>query len=135
MAKKRGAKSLSTKSRVVAARDLVGVPEGTGGRIELVNGLTWIRYWVQFDNGVWLGSVDGDAVVAEEDWEDHLERRAAAQARAAEEASRPKAEAAPAAAAPSGDAAPADAATSRIPAALLARSQAAKAKKQGAAAE
>ncbi|MDQ3385305.1 MAG: hypothetical protein M3503_04745 [Actinomycetota bacterium] len=134
MAKKRGAKGLSTKSRVVAEHDLVGVPEGTPGRIELVNGLTWIRYWVQFDNGVWLGSVDADAVVAEDDWEDHLDRRAAAQARAAEEAARPKAEAAPAAA--TADAAPADAATSRIPAALLARSQAAKAKaKKAVAAE
>ena len=133
MAKKRGAKGLSTKSRVVAARDLVGVPEGTPGRIELVNGLTWTRYWVQFDNGVWLGSVDADAVVAEDDWEDHLERRAAAQARAAEEASRPQAEAAPPAEAGTTDAAPADAATSKIPAALLARSQAAKAKKAAAA--
>ena len=131
MANKRGAKGLSKKSRVVAARDLVGVPEGTPGRIELVNGLTWIRYWVQFDNGVWLGSVDADAVVAEDDWEDHLERRAAAQARAAEEASRPAAETAPAAAA--ADAAPADAATSKIPAALLARSQAAREKKKAAA--
>ena len=131
MANKRGAKGLSKKSRVVAARDLVGVPEGTPGRIELVNGLTWIRYWVQFDNGVWLGSVDADAVVAEDDWEDHLERRAAAQARAAEEASRPAAETAPAAAAAA--AAPADAATSKIPAALLARSQAAREKKKAAA--
>ena len=131
MANKRGAKGLSKKSRVVAARDLVGVPEGTSGRIELVNGLTWIRYWVQFDNGVWVGSVDADAVVAEDDWEDHLERRAAAQARAAEEASRPAAETAPAAAA--ADAAPADAATSKIPAALLARSQAAREKKKAAA--
>ena len=135
MAKTRGAKGLSTKSRVVAARDLVGVPEGTPGRIELVNGLTWTRYWVQFDNGVWLGSVDSKAVVAEDDWEDHLEQRAAAAARAAEEAARPPAEKAPAAA-PAEAAAPADAGTSRIPAALLARSQAAKAKaKKAAAAE
>ncbi len=137
MVKTRGAKGLSTKSRVVAERDLLGVPEGTPGRIELVNGLTWIRYWVQFDNGIWLGSVDAKAVVAEDDWEDHLDRRAAAAARAAEEAAKPVQEGAPAAApatAPA-DAAPADAGASKIPAALLARSQAAKAKKAAAATE
>jgi len=134
MAKTRAAKDLSTKSRVVATRDLVGVPEGTAGRIELVNGLTWIRYWVQFDNGVWLGSVDAKAVVAEDGWDDFQERRVAAAARAAEEAAKPKEESAPAAAAaPAGDA-PVDAAPSKIPAALLARSQAAKAKKEAAAA-
>ena len=133
MAKTRGAKGLSTKSRVVAARDLVGVPEGTPGRIEVVNGLTWTRYWVQFDNGVWLGSVDAKAVVAEDDWDDHLERRAAAAAQAAEEAARPTPAEAPAAA--TADAPPADPGAGKIPAALLARSQAAKAKKAAAAAE
>ena len=128
MAKTRDANRLSTKSRVVAVRDLVGIPEGTPGRIELVNGLTWTRYWIQFDNGVWLGSVDAKAVVAEDDWSAYQERRVAAAARASEEAAKPKAEAAPAAA----PAAPADATPSKIPAALLARSQAAKAKKAAA---
>jgi hypothetical protein len=40
------------KDRVVAAEDLPGVPEGTGGRIVMVTGLSWIRYRVAFDNGV-----------------------------------------------------------------------------------
>ena len=40
------------KDRVVAAEDLPGVPEGTGGRIVQVTGLSWIRYRVHFDNGV-----------------------------------------------------------------------------------
>lgn len=135
MVKKRDG-NLSTKSRVVAVRDLVGIPEGTAGRIELVNGVTWIRYWVQFDNGVWLGSVDAKAVVAEDDWPSYQDRRVEAAARAAEEAAKPRAEAAPAPApsSPAADA-PADAATSKIPAALLARSQAAKAKKAAAAVE
>lgn len=46
------------KDRVVAAQDLPGVPEGTPGRIVTVNGLTWIRYRVRFDNGVELNLLD-----------------------------------------------------------------------------
>ena len=127
---KRDGSVLPPKTRVVATKDLVGVPMGTSGRIEMVNGLTWMRYWVQFDNGVWLGSVDAGAVVAEQDWPLFQLQRAEAEARAAEEATRPPAEAAPtAAAAPSGD----TGAASKIPAALLARSQAARAKKAAAA--
>ncbi len=47
------------KDRVVAAEDRPGVPEGTGGVIVMVAGLTWIRYRVRFDNGVELNMVDG----------------------------------------------------------------------------
>ena len=125
---KRDGTTLRPKTRVVATKDLVGVPMGTPGRIEVVNGLTWVRYWVQFDNGVWLGSVDAAAVVAEDEWPLYQLRRAEEQARAAEAASRPPAEEAAPAAAPAADAG----ATSRIPAALLARSQAARAKKAAA---
>ncbi len=131
---KRDGTVLPPKTRVVATKDLVGVPMGTPGRIEVVNGLTWMRYWVQFDNEVWLGSVDAAAVVAEDEWPLYQLRRAEAEARAAEEAARPPAEATPAAAA--APAADADTgASSKIPAALLARSQAAKAKKAAAASE
>jgi hypothetical protein len=119
---------LPKKARVVAVRDLRGVPAGTGGRIKLVTGLTWPRYWVEFDNGVWMGSVDTGAVIAEDEWPDFQERVAEEARRAAEA---PAEVAAPAAAAATPDAAPADAtgAASRIPAHLLARSQAAKARK------
>lgn len=123
--------ALPLKARVVAVRPLVGIPEGTAGRIELVAGLTWIRYWVHFDNDVWLGSVDKDAVVAEDDWPDYQERRAAAAveaARRATEAPAPEVSAPAVEAAPAADAG----ASSKIPAALLARSQAAKAKKAAA---
>ena len=127
---KRDGTVLRPKTRVVATKDLVGVPMGTSGRIEVVNGLTWMRYWVQFDNGVWLGSVDAGAVVAEQEWPRFQLERAEAEARAAEAAARAPVEEAPAAAA-----APADdtGASSKIPAALLARSQAARAKKAAAA--
>ena len=47
------------KDRVVAAEDLPGVPEGTGGRVVMVTGLSWIRYRVAFDNGVEKNLLDG----------------------------------------------------------------------------
>ncbi len=47
------------KDRVVAAEDRPGVPEGTGGVVVMVTGLSWIRYRVRFDNGVELNLLDG----------------------------------------------------------------------------
>ena len=43
--------------KVVATVDLPGVPEGTAGKVRVSNGVTWYRYWVDFDNGVRLGQV------------------------------------------------------------------------------
>lgn len=129
--------ALSIRTRVVAVEPLLGVPEGTGGRIETVSGLTWIRYWVHFDNGVWLGPVDTAAVVEEGDWPAYQDRRRADEVARAEAAERAAAEpdppeggasGAPGAPDASAESPAADGAASRIPAALLARSQAAKAK-------
>ncbi|HEY3144173.1 MAG TPA: hypothetical protein VGJ86_23790 [Acidimicrobiales bacterium] len=39
--------------------DLPGVPQGTSGQVLLVDGFTWTRYRVAFDNGYDLGSIDG----------------------------------------------------------------------------
>ena len=55
--------------RVVAAYDLPGVPERTGGKIKMVSGFEWRRYWVFFDNGVQLGSLDGSALLRPHHWE------------------------------------------------------------------
>ncbi|HEX7095913.1 MAG TPA: hypothetical protein VF183_08515 [Acidimicrobiales bacterium] len=44
--------------KVVAAEDLPQVPKGTPGRVTMVSGIRWIRYRVDFDNGVSLGSLD-----------------------------------------------------------------------------
>ena len=50
---------LKRKAKVVAFTDLPGVPEGTHGKVILVNGWdAWIRYRVLFDNGVDLGSIN-----------------------------------------------------------------------------
>lgn len=110
-------KPLRRGERVIATTDLPGVPEGTLGRVHLVNGLTWRRYWVFFDNGVKRGSIDDRVVVRAKDHEAWKERQAA-QVEAAE--------ATTAAAAPADAAGEAEAATgpaSRVPAHLLERTK------------
>ena len=61
--------------KVKALEDLPGVPAGTRGRIYLVNGFTWTRYRVLFDNGVDIGSIDGSVLVAPKEYEAALRRR------------------------------------------------------------
>ena len=70
--------------KVVAAVDLRDVPAGTPGRIMYVAGVTWIRYRVQFENGVELGSLDGAVLLPREEWEER-QRQAARAARQAEQ--------------------------------------------------
>ena len=66
--------------KVIATRDLNGVPEGTTGKVKLVNGLfrpgSWERFWVFFNNGVDLGSVDGQSLVRASEWADFQQDRA-----------------------------------------------------------
>lgn len=123
MAKTDAPAPLKIRERVVATRPLRGVPEGTGGTIKVANGLTWDRYWVQFDNGLWVGSVSGSDLVREADWEEFKRRRA-------EEAERPKAEAKeePAAETAGANGGGAD---SKVPAHLLDRSKTARARLTG----
>jgi hypothetical protein len=59
---------------------LPGVPQGTRGRVNLVDGFAWTRYRVLFDNGVDVGSLDGSALARPRDYEDALARREAAAA-------------------------------------------------------
>jgi hypothetical protein len=47
------------RQKVVAVADLPGVPAGTFGKVWFVSGVTWIRYHVDFENGVELANVDG----------------------------------------------------------------------------
>lgn len=75
--------------RVVALQDLVGVPAGTAGRVLLVDGLSWIRYRVLFENGVDLGTIDARYLARPHDFDRRraeLEEGAARAARAAEAA-------------------------------------------------
>jgi hypothetical protein len=68
--------------------DLPGVPAGTRGRVYLVEGFTWTRYRVLFDNGVDIGSLDGAVLARPREFASALERREqaaiAAEAAAAE---------------------------------------------------
>lgn len=59
MAEEASAPTYREKDRVRAAEDLPGVPAGTPGTVVSVNGLSWIRYRVRFDNGRELNLLDG----------------------------------------------------------------------------
>ena len=54
---------------------LPGVPQGTTGRLYLVDGFAWTRYRVLFDNGIDVGSLDGSSLARGRDYEAALERR------------------------------------------------------------
>jgi hypothetical protein len=61
--------------RVKALDDLPGVPRGTEGRVLLVDGFTWTRYRVAFDNGRDLGSIDGSHLCRPHEYEAALRLR------------------------------------------------------------
>lgn len=75
MAKKDQSSDLLDKGdRVVLTTDLREVPEGTEGKVVLVVGLSWIRYWVAFDNGVAVGSINRRHLATPAEWKRRLER-------------------------------------------------------------
>ena len=50
--------------KVITTRSLGPIPEGAVGKVKLINGLTsWNRYWVQFNDGPMVGSIDHDDLV------------------------------------------------------------------------
>ena len=61
--------TLSKGTKVVARTDLRDVPTGTTGKVSMVTGLTWIRYWVRFDNGVSLGTIDRKRLATKDEWQ------------------------------------------------------------------
>ena len=63
-------KPLKAGDRVIVTQDIRGAAEGTRGRVKMAAGLTWPRYWVEFSNGRWIGSVSQTHLVREKDWED-----------------------------------------------------------------
>ncbi len=51
--------SVLSKNEIVRAKvALPGVPVGTLGKVIQVQGLSWTRYWVWFDNGKRIGTID-----------------------------------------------------------------------------
>lgn len=85
MAKRAASDGFKRGDTVRTLDALPGVPQGTKGRVYLVDGFTWTRYRVLFDNGVDIGSIDGSKLARPNDYEDALVRReqAAAAAEAA----------------------------------------------------
>ncbi|HEX4979491.1 MAG TPA: hypothetical protein VFV35_05440 [Acidimicrobiales bacterium] len=111
-------KPLKSGEEVIVTTDILGVPEGAKGRVKLGVGLTWPRYWVEFANGRWVGSVSQSNLVRARDWDRFKRLRE-------EERLRPKAVSAPAASSEgdAGAAAAGDGPASRVPAHLLERSR------------
>jgi hypothetical protein len=69
------AAELRRNERVKTLDDLPGVPKGTEGRVLLVDGFTWTRYRVAFDNGYDLGSIDGSHLARPREYEAALRQR------------------------------------------------------------
>lgn len=70
---------LKKRARVVSLVDMRGVPRGTPGRVAMVSGLTWIRYFVDFDNGPSLPSLDRSKLATPAEWRDWKDRPAGAE--------------------------------------------------------
>lgn len=67
---------------VKATMDLPGVPKGTVGKIKVINGFSWTRYWVFFDNGIEVGQLDTNELVRPEHWDHFFEQKELAEERA-----------------------------------------------------
>ena len=59
---------LKRHQKVRAWTDLPGVPAGTDGKVLQVSGVSWIRYRVLFENGVEQGLLDGRHIVDPKKW-------------------------------------------------------------------
>ena len=75
MAKRLAPNEFKRNEAVKTLDDLAGVPQGTAGRVYLVDGFAWTRYRVLFDNGVDIGSLDGSTLARPRDYEAALDRR------------------------------------------------------------
>ena len=107
--------------RVVALQDLVGVAAGTPGRVLLVDGLSWIRYRVLFENGVDIGTLDPRYLARPNDFDRRRAELEESEARAARAAEAPAADEAGGEAAAVGDSAVINGVT--VPAHLIERAQ------------
>ena len=133
--RKRSGDSVRVGDWVVAVEPMGDIPEGTRGRVKVIDGFGWVRYWVAWETGAWTGSVDSASVVRADRLEQWKADRAAAAERAAMTAEQATATAAPGT---NGDgAAGADAGAggdSRVPEHLLERARQARARKAAQAA-
>ncbi len=114
--------------KVLTTRAFGQRPQGSQGKVKLINGFdTWVRYWVRFADGEMMGQVSHEDLVRPaqvEAWE----ARNIAKAEAALRSETASATAAPEAASGGGAG---DGIASQIPATILERSKAAKARLLG----
>jgi hypothetical protein len=78
---------LKRHQKVRAWTDLPGVPAGTPGKVLQVSGVSWIRYRVLFENGVEHGLLDGRHIVDPKGWvpvDERVEEEVVAEAAAAD---------------------------------------------------
>ncbi len=59
---------LAVGTPVVSTVPMRGVPEGTAGKVIHVQGLSWIRYWVWFDNGQRVGTLGRTRLATVDEW-------------------------------------------------------------------
>ena len=59
---------LAVGTPVVSTVSMRGVPEGTSGKVIHVQGLSWIRYWVWFDNGERVGTLGRAKLATAAEW-------------------------------------------------------------------
>jgi hypothetical protein len=124
--------SVRVGDSVVAVEPIGDIPEGAKGRVKLVDGFGWVRYWVAWENGEWTGSVDSAAVVRADRLEQWRADREAAQSAAAAQAER--ATTTTAAGNGNGAEAAGGGGDGRVPEHLLERARQARARKAGQAA-
>lgn len=62
--------------KVVASSPMPGIPEGTKGKVFMVAGFSWIRYWVRFENGQVRGSINRSKLCRLSEWPELQARRA-----------------------------------------------------------
>ena len=57
------AQNIRKGDKVIASHDLAdGVKAGDRGRVMIVNGFEWVRYWVRFDGGQELSWLTDDDI-------------------------------------------------------------------------
>jgi hypothetical protein len=61
--------ALAVGMPVVSTVAMRGVPVGTPGKVIHVQGLSWIRYWVWFDNGLRVGTLHRNKLATPLEWE------------------------------------------------------------------
>jgi hypothetical protein len=120
---------------VVAVEPIGDIPEGARGRVKVVDGFGWVRYWVAWETGEWTGSVDSASVVRADRLDRWKADQDAARAAAAAPAERAATGAASAGNGDGGEGAGEAPGAGRVPDHLLERSRQARARKASQAAD